>query len=830
MSEGAKDFKDFDPRSSSQTPNQERNSILEDSANQDLQKLQSMIRELNASVSFDNICRTPCTICMAEFDNKYFLRAHMMNEHGILPTEDGRAPGSSSSDHLPVSYSMADTTGGEIAKSSSATSPDSEAFCEICQKEFCSKYFLKTHKQNIHGAPLDPLPPLIRKPTMSLVPIIPENIGLKAKSPSNLPPPLPLPPPPLAIQSSGAPEVPLTPLTPLSPISGADTTSYSTESKRDRERNVTGRNYCNICNKELCNKYFMKTHMLKMHGINLESQPGEPTKSSAIGSIGTIGGVTCDICQKELCSKYFLKVHKQNTHGISEDPSPLRDPPTLVSSSIEKEPLLLPGEVPDSTNRYYSHYTEVCPLCDRRFKSIKWLKSHMLNDHGDVLKDNLFAHLESLQDSSMICIICANTFSDKPSLQLHLIKDHRISTEELGILNSVGLKNSSDPLSLVVRDQRAKTPVNGSCPSPATAAATSALLMPPFPHQVKIIKRPGGGSTRIYHCSYCVYSTRWLSNLYAHEKRHTGINVEGEKRFVCRVCHRGYRYNHSLQRHMLGHRAGLRDKGGAAARLSRSESVNDDDQRGTVTGEEGKLFQALKMKRYRCSKCNKKFRTRELCLAHIHAVHRKGGLLGGGALGVSQVKNVRPYRCRLCSFFTRSWNVLKIHINKQHPDTLMEPPFRDEQQRIAIRQMEEEDEEEEEEEMEDEGPEDMSLRPFSEQPLFANNAAQDLSKNSTLPDESRRSPSPPTSSSLVRSPSNTPQLPMTYAMPQNPPTAGSFIMQPFLIAQPSSPTTTTAEGETGPAKRDTFVPSLVYLPVCQKISQPMTVAFTLTPA
>lgn len=37
----------------------------------------------------------------------------------------------------------------------------------------------------------------------------------------------------------------------------------------------------------------------------------------------------------------------------------------------------------DSANnsRYFNHYTEACPMCDRRFKSIKWLKTHMMNDH-----------------------------------------------------------------------------------------------------------------------------------------------------------------------------------------------------------------------------------------------------------------------------------------------------------------------------------------------------------------------------------------------------------------------------------------------------------------
>lgn len=34
---------------------------------------------------------------------------------------------------------------------------DPEAYCEICKKELCSKYFLKTHKHNIHGIVVSPM-------------------------------------------------------------------------------------------------------------------------------------------------------------------------------------------------------------------------------------------------------------------------------------------------------------------------------------------------------------------------------------------------------------------------------------------------------------------------------------------------------------------------------------------------------------------------------------------------------------------------------------------------------------------------------------------------
>lgn len=39
-------------------------------------------------------------------------------------------------------------TGGT---SSSSSNPASEDFCDICQKQFCNKYYLKKHRQDVHG-------------------------------------------------------------------------------------------------------------------------------------------------------------------------------------------------------------------------------------------------------------------------------------------------------------------------------------------------------------------------------------------------------------------------------------------------------------------------------------------------------------------------------------------------------------------------------------------------------------------------------------------------------------------------------------------------------
>src|SRR5699024_6129680 len=45
-------------------------------------KLQTMILQLN-ELDVSKVCTT-CNACNKEFENRYFLHAHMMTEHGIL--------------------------------------------------------------------------------------------------------------------------------------------------------------------------------------------------------------------------------------------------------------------------------------------------------------------------------------------------------------------------------------------------------------------------------------------------------------------------------------------------------------------------------------------------------------------------------------------------------------------------------------------------------------------------------------------------------------------------------------------------------------------------
>ncbi|KAK9498183.1 hypothetical protein O3M35_004055 [Rhynocoris fuscipes] len=398
--------------------------------------------------------RAFCNICQREFCNKYFVRRHKAKIHGIVEVDEDRQedislPGPSSSEIIKKeseeddssphqALSLLVTSWSNEESKDSSKSPERNkrppqinnasptVFCEICSKEYCNKYFLRVHKQKCHGyadklsnQPM-PLNLILRESNEESCSMCPatfsdnylmrlhyeqahqpdflmshredkneepenffceicnkdmgtlsvlENHIIKEHSASveelsngfnsefgnrnQIQ---------LATQDSNKSYVSSTNF-----IDGQLEEKSSEESDRPIQHTPTS-SFCEICKKELCNKYFMKTHMQRMHGISIENG-------------AQIGGVVCDICNKELCSKYFLRVHKQNSHGIVEE--------ALLPqvSDVKQSPDPLKPQEADLTHRYFSHFTEVCAICSRRFRSVKWLKAHLLNDHGNEGRD-----------------------------------------------------------------------------------------------------------------------------------------------------------------------------------------------------------------------------------------------------------------------------------------------------------------------------------------------------------------------------------------------------------------------------------------------------------
>jgi uncharacterized C2H2 Zn-finger protein len=163
----------------------------------------------------------------------------------------------------------------------------------------------------------------------------------------------------------------------------------------------------------------------------------------------------------------------------------------------------------------------------------------------------------------------------------------------------------------------------------------------------------------------------------------------------------------------------------------------------------GKLVSAKhSKKRFKCSKCQEKFRNRQACLRHIQNAH--------------SLKKQRLLQGR------------KLH--------------------------------------------------FSSSPLKRNSGARAQAR-----------------SQYVRQLMELLRVPTSRGTPQSPDAAGSsennahkqsHIMQPFLLKAPApmSPSSGEESEDVAVNAEINFVPSLVYLPVAKRVSQPLTVAFNLTPA
>jgi zinc finger protein 423 len=350
----------------------------------DLQKLQSMILQLN---ELNQSRCAVCGICGKEMENQYMLHAHMLAEHS----------GFTNNNSIKLS-----------PRPSSAPSPEGFETCKHCDKEFPNVFQLKQHLAEQHG--------------------IDDGFATPERK---------------------APSVVSQPLTP------------KPEERKTMFQMTPTSSYCEICNKELCNKYFMKTHMQRMHGIEIENG-------------AQIGGVVCNICNKELCSKYFLRVHKHNTHGIVEDGSPQQRPGSESVDSDNGFSLdLKPGEVSDQSNRYFSHFTEVCPLCSRRFRSAKWLKAHLMSDHGKAGVDKL-NEIESKMGPIK---------APSPGLKIPN-GGYGLSSPELMIKTSLGGLFSGE---------------NSMATSP-------------------------GDALKGYQCSFCSFATPILAILFIHERSHQAGN------------------------------------------------------------------------------------------------------------------------------------------------------------------------------------------------------------------------------------------------------------------------------------------------------------------
>ncbi|XP_023245693.1 zinc finger protein 423 [Copidosoma floridanum] len=418
---------------------------------EDLQKLQTMILQLNGLESNKPVT---CVLCGRDYESPVALRNHMLAEHNIL--SETLSPPQQQQQEKP-----------------------SQVVCPACDRELPDQEALRRHVAEEHQPATTPTPQL--PPTTTPKPSTPQQQQGERKPSSSL--------------------------TPTS-------------------------SYCEICNKELCNKYFMKTHMQKMHGIEIENG-------------AQIGGVVCNICKKELCSKYFLRVHKQNTHGIVEEAPTTGQASTnqqqqqtvklqdslVEMSSNSGEVGSLRGVVPenfDAFDRYVTHFQEVCPICHQRFRSSKWLKAHMQNEHSKPGTDK-----------------SPQAVPRPAPARVPSVVSRGLQQQQQSSLGSIGLKIPNGFDTSHQQQQQLKTEL---------ATLGNQVLSNFF----------GGSSDdqqkQTYRCSQpnCSFSTPILPLFFLHERSHHHHqqpshhqDQSSDKMLQCPICHQTCAQPEQLQQHMV---------------------------------------------------------------------------------------------------------------------------------------------------------------------------------------------------------------------------------------------------------------------------------------
>ncbi|XP_045031549.1 LOW QUALITY PROTEIN: mucin-12-like [Daphnia magna] len=654
----------------------------------DLQKLQSMIMELNGSPS-----------AAAAAANEGDRRRCWMD--GPVKSASGNPIQPSSGGNNEPSNPYISGSGGGIVKIVNPASSDpsdlanlasssSSSICHLCgNKDFLTPSFLQIHMQNYHGINVTGVDPSAAA-MEAAVAAAASQLGLDR------------------LLDFGAPAAP----------SSASGHHHHHHHHHGGKRSGGGRSsssaspaatrsYCQICNKELCNKYFMKTHMLKMHGIHLEASGG--------GS--QIGGVQCDICHKELCSKYFLKVHKQNTHGIVFPDHEMMLPNGLSGAMLKEQqhPAVMDlsfhqqqqQHVADGSNSPAKTSTECCPLCPKRFKSTKALKAHLSHDHSGSSGTSSAA--------AACCYICNQQFADVVALQVHLIKNHASHLMD---------HHQTPPPPQV---------------APASVAAAASGNSEQTSHQGCLVSSPSPKSTSpssLQRSNYCDFSAGSLPGyLFSNERPHGGQadacppmpglvpasstahsrpssavggrrspQTANQQKIQCPLC--GHQLPlEQFQTHLMAHQFPLNflhtlmPPSSSAGPASQADEEHDDvavvnqQQRHAKRRATGR-----RRRRYRCSVCSRKFATRQLCLTHILQRHppsmrshnsstSKGFLLSSPTTSPVSCQTVqsqqRPLTCPRCGYATRQPQLLRLHLRTQqcipvvarNPDLQQLPPY-----------------------------------------------------------------------------------------------------------------------------------------------------------
>ena len=458
--------------------------------------------------------RVVCDLCNKEVCNKYFLKTHKMKVHGWDPNTSS-VPATCLASTTAVVTAESAVIKSEPQSSFSQTQPplmylpplpvnhvdkplpfpsaesvgltpkeaelqkmgiDPEAYCEICRKEFCSKYFLRTHRQNIHGiqdASSSSSPSSYQSLSGPIV-----SLFSSAAHPFTS---VVLPPPaaPLASLPSSLSSDCSTSSSSLFLFGAAGLGSSDSSAAADGGHAVDQRSWkwkepvnatrvsCTLCNKVLCNKYFLRTHMAKRHGVTVDTgvQPPQPPPPPAA---------------RELLQSPSSHPSTNGVHHFGGPPSSVDTAPAEAIDRKEVEcctdggetgavNLILSGRMPTDVQTVTARTWQV-PANDSPPQS-----------------DSYPSSVKRQFDEPVKCPLCSSAMTDREALQRHLTTVHHVDDQM--------------SMSLVAAVGQASAESSGS---PRSTSSDG------FIHHSQVLRPPtmgGGGGVmrrrRQFRCSFC---------------------------------------------------------------------------------------------------------------------------------------------------------------------------------------------------------------------------------------------------------------------------------------------------------------------------------------
>ncbi|GFR69428.1 zinc finger protein 516 [Elysia marginata] len=525
---------------------------------------------------------------------------------------------------------------GKIPEDNVKLNFDPEAYCEICKKEFCSKYFLRTHKQNIHGIKMDPLPSSL-----------PKNSSLdmdKMQTPLK---------PSIASNHSGGGNI------------------HSSNSARSRGGNGglhggdpdknswrwkepvnSSRVVCDICNKEVCNKYFLRTHKLKKHGIPLSAQSPNVSVSGSPVASDCDSASNASSLPEEKPSPLSLFRPSDPFNLPQMIPLPPSDTSRLADKYQLKQHPYGPGgkmkdefQTPLSNNNNNnvsdSQQSETCNICSKRFKSLKWLKDHILKDHhisppaadaaldmrsassssSSVITKSGVSYNNSNKDAPVYtCQVCRANFPAELSVQLHLIQEHnaRVTLDTEPEPRVPGEEHS------LSGGERGPSKPGGTSSSPRVAELTT-HWGPKRKASPATWSSAAASRVKRYVCTRCDagFSTPWLSSLLKHERtdcaaaKNTKLFESSDNQkaaaavpgFPCPLCSLSFPSPNALSAHLVTVHAFTVDAAVKRAKEARVVFLPPNSTPPTPPN------------CFRCLRCPAVFPTRAWGVAHVRHVH-----------------------------------------------------------------------------------------------------------------------------------------------------------------------------------------------------------------